>query len=183
MSTRRDQNRELRTAVFEGWAALVDREGEDIEPTPGWVEDILDEIQDELMPATANTPKKRHGWRANMVVRAMRWLTEPGEYSPFIDKVALRRAIDFDWPVIERLSGDERDALGLELATHPDPWGDRRDLIEEVMVEHASTKSGLPARPPSGRRVAWLGGSEAQRNSVSALVEVARRELAEARAA
>src|SRR5690606_12897120 len=49
-------------------------------------------------------------------------LADPARFSPFVDEVAIERALAFDWSVIARLSDLEWQTVTDRLAAMPDPW-------------------------------------------------------------
>lgn len=57
-------------------------------------------------------------------IKVGKWFANPEKYDPHVDKVAVERALNFDWDVIERLSLDERDLFYDKLAAMDDPFED-----------------------------------------------------------
>lgn len=49
-------------------------------------------------------------------------LSDPARYAPHVDEIALERAWQFDWRVIENLSDLEWQVFVERLAADPDPW-------------------------------------------------------------
>jgi len=116
-------------------------------------------------------------------VRIALLLADPARYSPFVDEVAIERALAFDWRVIERLSDLEWQTVTGRLAAMPDPWemesvnrasrpgvsGDGWSLGDLVIEDEEP-----PARSP--RRLRFEEGPESIRQRLLAAVALARQE-------
>src|SRR5690625_1530792 len=50
------------------------------------------------------------------------YLSDPDKWSPFLDEIALERAIRFDWKVIDNLTPYEYQELVRRLSEMDDPW-------------------------------------------------------------
>lgn len=92
------RNYQRRLAVYEAWdelhADLPDTH-EGLDPShPYNVELVLRDVRD-------------RGYRVSGG-EVQSWLGDPDEFSPHCDRVALRRALSFDWDVINRLTPQER---------------------------------------------------------------------------
>lgn len=63
--------------------------------------------------AQAATAKSRAitGGRGITLAALKGWMADPGRWSPWVDEIALARALQFDWPVIENLTRNERREL------------------------------------------------------------------------
>lgn len=104
------------------------------------------------------------------------WLGEPAYFTPYVDRVAVDRAMGFDWPVIRRLSEREADALIERLAAMSDPFSEY-----EV---HYSTPVNAREFPKviweSQRRMAFNSGEPIERKTLNRAV--GRRRIAQAAA-
>lgn len=58
------------------------------------------------------------------VERVQGWFENWYMYYPFVDRVAVRRAVDFDPEVWSNLTARERHEVLVVLAKHPDPWAE-----------------------------------------------------------
>lgn len=100
------------------------------------------------------------------------WLSEPDKWSPYVDEVALERAWDLDWPVIDRLSHLEWTIFLERVARHPDPFGEE---------EYRSTsRKGKDYRTEGGNNLrweAWSRGPEKQRVALQRAVTRERERL------
>ena len=68
----------------------------------------------------ASGPHKKH-WSDEKVGR---WVNDPNRHSPWIDWVAIERALKWDSVVISRLTDLEVEEFVRQLATDLDPWGE-----------------------------------------------------------
>lgn len=84
--------------------------------------------------------------------RIARWLRDPLEYSPYVDMVAVERAVDLDYSVVPALTARERREVGRRLAEMEEPWGDR-----------LGDMGGWPGQ--DSRRVRWRALSVPQQNA------------------
>lgn len=80
-------------------------------------------------------------------------LGDMDRHSPWLDDIALARAYQWDWPVIDALTLDERRALYQRLVAEGWHADDERDMR---------------------RRAAWFAGSERQRHVVGGAVRSLR---------
>jgi len=102
-----------------------------------------------------------------------RWLSVPEVFSPHVDRVAIGRALDFDWPVIEQLTNKERKLFVAALAEMDDPWGrGDGDLLTEILRE--ASPNGNIGRVVSDRSLAWARGTATQRDTIVSAVRRAR---------
>ena len=88
---------------------------------------------------------------------------------PWIDSVAVERALNFDWPVFHSLTRDEREVVYRRLAECEDPYEEGVDtLLEYVRGKQVGTGSSTERTPKDlGRRLNWLSGSKQERRQVS----------------
>lgn len=100
-----------------------------------------------------------------------RWLSNPDHESPYVDEVAVERALGFDWDAIRRLTRHEREEFYDRLAASSDPWG----FYESEFGKDMSPKSVSPLWS------AWMNGSETERRSIRRGIE-RRRAQAQAQA-
>lgn len=95
-------------------------------------------------------------WREKPDGAIKTWLETPEEWSPFIDEVAIGRALDFEESVIENLSRLEVAEFIGRLSEHPDPWE-----AESVNLGHGGYGGGMIEETDpdvlgkSMRRQAW----------------------------
>jgi hypothetical protein len=93
------------------------------------------------------------------------WLNNPDKHSPYIDDIAVERALDFDWDVFDNLTPDERDVVYKKLARMKDPWGGGRDPELDRVIDMHATKNGASGAPTQrGNRYSM--GTRLQRNNV-----------------
>lgn len=147
-------NRYARKVAFRSYAAECDDYPLGFDPvlTDRLVGTIADGVREAVR---LRFPGGRIKTFSDQLVRT--WLERQGEYTPFVDEVAVRRMVDFDWSVFPSLSGDERKAVGARMARMDDPYGEVvRDLFGSTVAE---------VRP--ARRERWLAGTELQRVAVT----------------
>lgn len=60
---------------------------------------------------------------ASKTTSVWRWLRDPAKYSPYLDEIALERAMHWDWGAIDNLSYAERREFVERMARHSDPFG------------------------------------------------------------
>jgi len=92
------------------------------------------------------------------------WVKRPEEVSPYLDQVAIDRAVALDSTVLSGLTTPERREVGRLLAAMEDPWGDRTGDFSE-----------WPG--PDPRRIAWRNMGAAARSRFQELVREAREEV------
>lgn len=90
------------------------------------------------------------------------WLDNPARFSPHIDEVAVRRAIEFDWPVIDALTLDELEEATRRLKRRSDPWG---VLIQSDLAPHTRDGEAV-VEVDVPRRDAFQNGTLTQRTRV-----------------
>jgi hypothetical protein len=113
-----------------------------------------------------------HGTRSHL----LRWLGNPDKYEPYLDEVALARAINFDWPVIRRLTADETTELYERLAQMDDPYDETPDgEWERFLRRYGHTRRPAGERKESTRHAAWASGGVLERQALSSGVVLARR--------
>lgn len=97
-----------------------------------------------------------------------RFLSDPSLYSPFVDEIAIERALAFDWGVIARLSMRETEVFYDRLAAMDDPFEDAASthLIPRKQGESGSTEIDLE----SPRRKRWLEGGDLWRDRIASAV-------------
>lgn len=113
---------------------------------------------------------KTHVGRA----RVREWLTDPDAHSPHIDKVAMRRALAFDWPVIAALTRAEYRLFIAELAKMRDPWEQGKGDLEHE-IRNARTGGSWSAIPRTPRWRAWMRGTPEDRDRLVRAVSLHRR--------
>jgi hypothetical protein len=92
-----------------------------------WDGEVSDDVVDEAVGFVASAAlgmgaKRRSMFNWSKDVRS--WLEHPERFSPYIDEVAITRSLDFDWPVIENLTNQERSVFYDYLAAMEDPFED-----------------------------------------------------------
>lgn len=125
-----------------------------------WIDEHHPEVWDgELTPAVVTQATKALidglslGTRRYSVTRAAvkRWLENPSWHSPYIDDVAIDRALDFDWSAIDGLTHAERSVFYDRLAGMDDPF---EDEPEDVALWRRLVNAGPhPEANPSPRRL------------------------------
>lgn len=89
------------------------------------------------------------------------WLRDPS-WSPYVDEVAVTRAIDFDWDVISSLTRAERAELTRRLAEMANPY----DLDADAEIS-ALLHRGLSYTPSrTTRRLRWEAGEKSARRAI-----------------
>lgn len=128
----------------------------------------------EEFPPPAGTREERrraHSLRTNWLRSASRWLADPVKHSPYIDKLAVQRALEFEWSVVDALTEAEREIFYDTLAAMDDPYEWRRDWTIDLYYSLVGEAGDRPTSPPpSPRRVRWMSGSATQRDAVQAAV-------------
>lgn len=135
-------------------------------------------VTDELVEWITKNVRKRCGLGVRSHHVAL-WLSDPGKFTPFIDEVAIRRALNFDWQVYESLSEDEKMVWADRLAAMANPYGNGTDPeLDAILAKHSSrtTRTGGEYIPP--RYGAYLRGAAAQRDRVIAALARARKRAA-----
>ena len=137
-----------------------------------WLEDIghdpftpEPEVPTEVMAGFAKRARLASGGQSPSTRDAKLWLSQPETYSPFIDEVAVERAVNFDWDVIENLSRVEDAELIKRLAKHHDPLG-LLDLARGA-VPHMRGDEGDHSRHVPPRRQAFLRGTRARQSNMA----------------
>lgn len=181
-----------RRAVYDVYATLHDNLPADhpgIELTPDVCNTVAVEARRLIRARTFRGKVGRRLLQANphwVTGRQVhKWLSAPGRFSPYVDRVVVARALQFDPESIAVLTELEREAFYRSLAAMDDPYSNGRDLIDDIMREHGDSKF-LERRPKSLRREAWLALSVELRDAIThgvARTREALREAAEARPA
>lgn len=95
---------------------------------------------------------KQHGLDEK-VERVQAWFENWYLYYPFVDNVAVDRAVNFDAKVWDTLTARERYEVIVRLAEHPDPWA---ETTYTVVQGKPANPTGRAARlhqvPPEERR-------------------------------
>jgi hypothetical protein len=86
------------------------------------------------------------------VERVQGWFTNWYMYYPFVDGVAVRRAVDFEPSVWSNLTARERHEVLVRLAEHPDPW-----------AEQSYYGGGRGQQGATGRALRWLSFTDRER--------------------
>lgn len=105
--------------------------------------------------------------------KIQRFLSDPSLYSPFVDEIAIERALAFDWDVIARLSMRETEVFYDRLAEMDDPFEDiaSTHLIPRKHRESGSTEIDLE----TPRRKRWREGGDLWRDRIVSAVYRRRR--------
>lgn len=99
------------------------------------------------------------------VERVQGWFENWYLYYPFVDDVAVRRAVDFERKVWGTLTARERHEAIVRLAQHPDPWA------EESYI------GGGPPREATGRARNWLSYTPEERKPLFQAVKYVKDSL------
>jgi hypothetical protein len=92
-------------------------------------------------------------------------------FYPFVDDIAVERAINFDMDVWPALTARERHRVIVRLSTHPDPWGE-----QEYALEGGNSLGKVDRSRVSDRVRRWLSiPIEERRVLVSAVGGVRRK--------
>lgn len=107
-----------------------------------------------------------------------RWLENPDLWSPFVDWIAIERALDFDWPVIESLTHLEYAIFIERIINLYDPLSQGYEFKTNTQARvHENQQSVLP------RRQRYLAGTDDQRNRLNKAMDWQRRKMAKLEAA
>lgn len=132
---------------------------------PQLTDDLLQTLAD-VANAVSKTP-----WTTPEVVRS--WLSDTRTHSPYVDEIAVERALDFDWQVIDNLTRLERRVLVDRLQAMDDPFSEHHaldfvfDMYKSIGAERV--KAEFP------RRQRYLEGSLQQRATLTKALWRARR--------
>jgi hypothetical protein len=139
---------EVRTFVFDEYMRLCD----DLAGAPSTVAHISSGVRARF----PDLPIK------HIPRNVARWLANPAKHTPHIDEVAMKRAADFEWAVVERLSDDEHSLLYERIGKMIDPFsiGFDRELLKASGMDWTQ-------RTPSPRRTRWEAGTKRQRDTLS----------------
>lgn len=134
-------------------------------------DDSTAEITAEVVAATAGATlaKVRSGQRGKVSLTRAEvetWLSDPDRYSPWMDLIAIERAAQFDWDVIDNLTRHEYAALCAR-------------LNEESFNVRASNPMSYGTSPLGGREARYWDSTPEQR----ARLVLGRRRHREARTA
>ncbi|WP_159795586.1 hypothetical protein [Puerhibacterium puerhi] len=155
---------DLRRRVFEEFAVIANRElGDKFEDLPVTAS-VVNEIAQNLGMLSTETGRAAQTKRSNARRTLRTWLADSDHYSPFIDEVAVRRAVEFTPGAYDALSDDERKEFVTRLIQHPDPFGQRLLLIEEVVRERWPNKQIRFGETPRFKR--WTALPESERNRI-----------------
>lgn len=113
------------------------------------------------------------------------WLDNPDKFSPTVDRIAVERALAFDWAAVRGLTDLERAVVVDALAQMDDPWSERDNQggIEEV-ARHLfpgmfNSRSGRSTgAKPSHRRLRFLAGDPAERRALNVAMNKRRKRVA-----
>lgn len=100
------------------------------------------------------------------VERVQGWFENWYLYYPFVDQVAVDRAVDFDPKVWDTLTARERYEVIVALAKHPDPW-----------AENSYIGGGRGHAGVTGRAARWLQFSKEERKPLFQAVGYMRENL------
>jgi hypothetical protein len=106
------------------------------------------------------------------VERVRGWFENWYLYYPFVDDVAVRRAVNYDADVWAGLTARERHEVIVRLAAHPDPWAD-----EEYRLEGGSDLGKIDRAHVSGRARRWLAVPYDERKVLLQAVNYHRRQM------
>lgn len=156
-----------RCAIFEEYAVL---------DFPELTDDLLRHLRRVAREAVADhvrVPYSVHVWQEKPTGAIKTWLSDPAAWSPFVDEVAVRRAVAFDWDAIENLSRLEVTEFITRLAGMDDPF--ELDDLGFTGVRPDGTEDDN--FPKSNRRIAWESGSREARQEVLDAVSTRRETL------
>lgn len=145
-------SRERRLAIAREWAYMANRDlGDELveyEITPERLEEL-------------RTSLREQGVRGGLDTETLTaWIGNAALNCPVIDEVAIERGLNFDWPVIQAMTIDERYELYRRLSEMDDPWENKKSLLDEIIDDHAPSGSNRQGRPVSARRRAFLSAPE-----------------------
>ena len=160
----------FRRVVYDVYAAMHDdlpAEHPGIELTAETCREIATQARRLIREATFTGKQGRKLFHANCkwvnAQRVHHWLSNP-EFAPYVDKVAVDRALQFDASALAGLTELEREVLYTRLAGMDDPWSTGRGLLDEILREQMG-EAHYP--PKSQRRLAWEALPEPTRTVVN----------------
>jgi hypothetical protein len=153
MASQAERTRAVRMDVFDCYAKWNGDGRYDDDPDGLWLNGFLD-----LMMTRVGLLFDSNTHMASLRL----WLANPAKFSPFIDPVAIERAMNFDWPVVQALSMDERSEFYRRLAAMHDPFSLGYD---PELLKLSGMTWAQPAM--SKRRTAWLAGTKSEHDSVT----------------
>lgn len=105
----------------------------------------------------------------------LRWLRKPEKFSPFIDEIAMERAMEWEWRVYDNLSADEKIELYKRLANHPDPFGAGRDTeLDRAIRKHTGKQATSTAGAGTPKFKRFLDGGDARTEAARSGIQRAR---------
>lgn len=145
-------DRFLHLALWDVYAALNGDDGdEEIELN----EDncaVMKELVSEIAKDAGYATKQTYRFRTETNVGD--WLRDEKKHSPYVDLVAIERALDFDWEVIRNLTDEERYVFYRRLAA---------DRMWEAPAQGQRSNDKM-----TGRQRRWTEGTAAERAAVTA---------------
>lgn len=129
-------------------------------------DDVLNLIYHEVSTKGRAKGYRRHNLPTKSLVRE--WIENPDENTPFLDEIALDRAMEFDWDVIDNLTKRERHELHNRLAPLPSV---------RVLTRGSYGYQGDDDLPLTHRERRYREGSQEQVDSVRRGIDRARRRL------
>jgi len=143
---------EKRIAAWDAFDRISDRELGDALVDLELTEAVCTEIAREVI--------------AELGLAGMRWYEVPQllkpELSPHLDAIAVRRALDFEWDVVETLTAQEYSLFIDQLVDMKDPWSQgNKELLDEVLAD-SRHKIGSKMRRPDPRRLRYLSATPRQ---------------------
>src|SRR5690606_22271636 len=104
--------------------------------------------------------------------KIQRFLSDPGLYSPFVDEIAIERALAFDWDVIARLSMRETEVFYDRLAEMDDPF---EDIAPTPPIPRKQGSGSTEIDLATPRRKRWREGGDLWRDRIMSAVYRRRR--------
>lgn len=133
----------------------------DFDDDGSFTEDQVQAAVEAALPFAPNAIGRPNPSRSKMRGRVLNWFQDQGYWTPFLDEVAILRAMEFDEDAIKGLSGDERAELIRRLAAMEHPWG------------YTTSERNSPLDPKSPREIRFdaLGElGESLRDAVTRLI-------------
>lgn len=168
MSARKASTPERILAAYEVAEEITERELGDELVNMVWTDELVHEVRRRVVERLghAGLPVEVRLTSNDLRLgQVHQWLASPDKFSPFVDEVAVRRALAFDWSAIARLTDAERTMFYDALAIHPDPWQLGGDALRN---------GNFPADPGHPRRMAFERGPDDARAAVIQRVKYRR---------
>lgn len=106
-----------------------------------------------------NTGRSKRGGTGYGRAQVRDWLERPEKWSPYIDEEAVRRAVNFDWSIMDKLTDAEMTEVTTRLAAMDDPFSEAKDeVLDRAVAQARGVSYGRWNRTADERRRRFLAG-------------------------